>query len=131
MSRKVDMSFIKLAETDEDFKREVYDHGVENLLVSASAGPSSLPPSIASLMTVPTLLRSGRRLHQGVGPVPHARHVLLQHILWCAARPRRQIQADGMRPHPLSLCGRPERRRHGREVCAGVQRQDHGAHGVP
>ena len=42
------MSFIKFAETDEDFKREVYDHGVENLLVSASAGSSSLPPSITS-----------------------------------------------------------------------------------
>ena len=47
MSRKVDMSFIKLAETDEDFKREVYDHGVENLLVSA------LPPCVrSSLMRV-------------------------------------------------------------------------------
>ena len=44
---KKDMSFIKMVANDEDFHREVYEHGQENLLVSA------LPPCVrSSLMRV-------------------------------------------------------------------------------
>ena len=39
---KRDMSFIKMVANDEDFHREVYEHGQENLLVSA------LPPCVRS-----------------------------------------------------------------------------------
>ena len=39
---KKDMSFIKMVDNDEDFHREVYEHGQENLLVSA------LPPCVRS-----------------------------------------------------------------------------------
>jgi|NorSeaMetagenome_1021524.scaffolds.fasta_scaffold306075_1 hypothetical protein len=39
---KKDMSFMKMVSNDEDFHREVYDHGQENLLVSAPPPPASL-----------------------------------------------------------------------------------------
>ena len=39
---KKDMSFIKMVDNDEDFQREVYDHGQDNLLVSARHPPESL-----------------------------------------------------------------------------------------
>ena len=42
---KKDMSFMKMVASDEDFQREVYEHGQDNLLVGA-------PPPSASLFCV-------------------------------------------------------------------------------
>ena len=38
-SKKVDVSFIKHVSDDEGFKREVFEHGKENLLVSTPLLP--------------------------------------------------------------------------------------------
>ena len=35
MSKGKDMSFVKTVDSDEDFLREVYEHGQDNLLVGA------------------------------------------------------------------------------------------------
>ena len=75
--KKTDVSFIKLAKNDEDFKREVVEHGKENLLVGA---PRRAATSAAHALDRDgcsnqrwVCPRSGRRLHRLLGPLHDAR----------------------------------------------------------
>ena len=133
---KKDMSFMKMVANDEDFQREVYEHGQDNLLVGA-------PPPPASFFCVRVLM-AGRPLSAVVdvyskvwGPCLMLDTYLYNTFFGALTRTQHHHQtayaaaATVTQSHRWPACGRHERRWDGREVCASSSRQDPRALRVP
>ena len=128
---KKDMSFIKMVANDEDFHREVYEHGQENLLVSA------LPPCVRSSDACADAWRPLSPAVVDIYSKVWGPCLMLDNYLYntyfgaLALAHHHHLGGCGHPAHRRPACGRHERRWDGREVCASSMRQDPRALRVP